>query len=189
MLVYVATIFTVINLYKGSLLRVQNDQLRVMASTDPLTRLSNRREMNRRLTEICAGSDRRYVIGLADIDNFKKVNDTYGHDQGDTVLSAVAGIMTDSLSENGSASRWGGEEFLFIIPDAGTDEGLKYAESMIKAVSSKQFTSDGKTFSVTMTVGLCEGQQGDNIEKVINRADSRLYKGKHNGKNRVEYTD
>ena len=186
-LIYVASIFTVMNRYTECRLRVQTAQLREMASTDPLTKLVNRREISKKLAEI-AESGRGYVLGIGDIDNFKRVNDTYGHDMGDSVLSAVAGIFSDGLPESGCAARWGGEEFLFVIPDSGLEDGLDHAENIIQSVSKRVFNFEGQEFSVTMTVGLCDGLPGENIDKVITCADGRLYKGKRSGKNRVEYT-
>lgn len=191
-LMYVATIYTVINRYTGCKLRVQNEQLRILASTDPLTKLDNRRVISRRLTEtaaLCEETGESYIVGIADLDDFKRVNDSFGHDMGDHVLEAVAGVITSALPDGGYAARWGGEEFLFVLPDTDTAQGVIMAQEMIHAVSELKLTCDGETVRVTMTAGICEGQPGDDPEKVINRADSRLYKGKNGGKNRVEFTD
>ena len=191
-LIYATTIYLFMNRYTECKMRVQNEQLRIMASTDPLTKLSNRREINRKLAEIAQTSHqtgRNYVVGIGDIDFFKKVNDTYGHDYGDIVLTKVAEIIAVTLPDKGSASRWGGEEFLFVIPDSNIREGLKYADSIIRSVSREVFRSGEILFSVTMTIGICEAAPDDITDKIISCADSRLYKGKHNGKNHTEYTD
>ena len=191
-LMYVATIYTVINRYTGCKLRVQNEQLRILASTDPLTKLDNRRVISRRLAEtaaLCEETGESYIVGIADLDDFKRVNDSFGHDMGDHVLEAVAGVITSALPDGGYAARWGGEEFLFVLPDTDTAQGVIMAQEMIHAVSELKLTCDGETVRITMTAGICEGQPGDDPEKVINRADSRLYKGKNGGKNRVEFTD
>ncbi len=191
-LIYFTTIYTIINRYTECKLRVQNEQLRIMASTDPLTQLSNRREMSRILADISAeskNSGKSFVIGIGDIDNFKRVNDIYGHDLGDTVLSSVSGIIRENLPQNGFVSRWGGEEFLFVIPDADIDSGSAYAEKIIRSVKQHEFAGNGSTFFVTMTFGICEGKPDDIVDKIISHADSRLYKGKNGGKNCVMYTD
>ena len=191
-LVYVTTIYNIMNRYTECKLSVQNEQLRIMASTDPLTKLSNRREISRRLAEISEASHKNgsnYVVGIGDIDFFKKINDTYGHDYGDIVLTKVAEVISSSLPDNGCAARWGGEEFLFVIPDSDLNEGIRYADSMVGAVSREIFSSDGKDFSVTMTIGICEASPDDTVDKAITCADGRLYKGKRNGKNHTEYTD
>ena len=191
-LVYVSVIYTMMNNYKECKLRVQNEQLRIMASTDPLTKLSNRRAMQKNLAEICKKSKttgNKYVIAIGDIDNFKKVNDTYGHDFGDSVLSTVASVINENVPENGFTARWGGEEFLFVIPDADVKEGFSYAEKIIQMIRQQTFSNGKTTFSVTMTFGVCEGLPDDNIDNVISTADKRLYKGKMSGKNHAEYAD
>ena len=191
-LIYVATIFTHYNSYQAAKLRIQTEQLRIMASTDPLTKLINRREINRRLSEIVRdrkADNKKFMLGIGDIDNFKNVNDTYGHDNGDIVLACVASIIADNLPENGCASRWGGEEFLFVIPDSDIEEGRKYADEIISKIGQHVFDIDGKKFSVTMTIGICEATANDSVDSVITKADARLYKGKHSGKNHTEFTD
>lgn len=191
-LIYFTTIYTIINRYTECMLSVQNEQLRILASTDPLTQLSNRRKMNKTLSDISAQSKvsgKSYVVGIGDIDNFKKVNDTYGHDHGDAVLSAIASIIGGSIPDNGYVARWGGEEFLFVIPEADISAGKACAEKIIHSVSRQEFTHNGSVFFVTMTFGICEALPDDIVDKIISRADARLYKGKHSGKNRVEYTD
>ena len=189
-LIYVAIIFMMMNKYVECRLRVQTEQLKTMASTDPLTKLNNRREMNRRLMEIydkCCEETSCYIIGIGDVDDFKKVNDTYGHDEGDEVLSTVASLVSKTLPNKGIAARWGGEEFLFVLPDADIDEGRKYADAIINAIKTHKFRSGDKEFSVTMTIGICLGTSSDKVDTVISTADARLYKGKQNGKAHVEF--
>ena len=191
-LVYITIIYMAMKRYLDCKLRVQNEQLRIMASTDPLTKLSNRREINIRLNEISENSIKNgkyYIVGIADIDNFKRVNDTYGHDMGDVVLAKVANILAETLPEKGFASRWGGEEFLFVLPDADTEEGVKAADKILQHIRAEVFSAESENFSVTMTIGICEACPGELIDSIITRADQRLYKGKHNGKNHTEYED
>ncbi|SEG08850.1 diguanylate cyclase (GGDEF) domain-containing protein [Eubacterium ruminantium] len=191
-LVYITIIYMFMKSYLDCKIRVQNEQLRVMASTDPLTRLRNRRDINERLNEISEDSiqtGKHYVVGIADIDNFKRVNDTYGHDMGDVVLARVADILSNALPDKGYASRWGGEEFLFVLPDADIEEGIKTTENIHQHIRSEVFSSEIEDFSVTMTIGICEAFPGKLVDKIITKADQRLYKGKQNGKNHTEYTD
>lgn len=191
-LIYISIIFTLVNRYIESKLRVQTVQLKEMASTDPLTKLYNRREMQSRLNSMSSVSSSGaagYIIGIGDIDDFKKVNDTYGHDTGDVVLSSVASMIAGALPEGASAARWGGEEFLFLIPNCDLQKGREHADGIIDTIRSHKFTSGGKEFTVTMTIGICTGSSEDDIYDIINVADSRLYKGKHNGKAHTEYED
>ena len=189
-LFYVAIIFTLINTYTECKLRIQTEQLKTMASTDPLTKLNNRREIQKKLQEVSEESKNgasNYIIGIGDIDDFKKVNDTYGHDMGDVVLEEVAKLISDTIPNKASVARWGGEEFLFVIPDSNIDEGRRYADNIIERIRRKTFTSGGIEFSITMTIGICLGTSQDTVDKVITEADARLYKGKQSGKNHTEF--
>lgn len=189
-LVYVTYIYTLINLYQESKLRVQNEQLRIMASIDPLTKLNNRRAMGEVLKRIGSESDRSgksYVLGLGDIDNFKKVNDTYGHDQGDLVLEEVANVIREMVPESGCAARWGGEEFLFVIPDSSLQEVAEKTEEILRTIRQREFKKAGESFFVTMTVGLSECKGLDGVEAAISKADQFLYYGKNHGKDQVVY--
>lgn len=189
-LIFISIIFSLMNHYIESKLRVQTEQLVEMASTDPLTKLYNRREMQSRLNAVSSVTDsgsQEYVVGLGDIDDFKQVNDTYGHDSGDMVLAKVASIISGGLPEGSSACRWGGEEFLFLIPGCDITKGKEYADKIISDIRAHKFESGGKEFSVTMTIGICSGTSKDDIYDIINISDSRLYKGKHNGKAHTEF--
>lgn len=191
-LIYVTTIYTFMRRYMECKIRVQTEQLKLLASTDPLTKLYNRREMGTILEGVrtnCGEKNTKYVVGIGDIDDFKQINDTYGHDCGDMVLSTIAKLITDSLPKGGNAARWGGEEFLFVLPDTDIKEALATSEKLIKTVENHSFTEDGIQFKVTMTVGICEALSSENTERVIYTADNRLYDGKRSGKNKVVYED
>ena len=187
-LIYISTIFTIMNTYSECKLRMQTKQLRDMASTDPLTKLNNRRAMNLKMAEVSISSE-KYIIGIGDIDNFKRVNDTYGHDTGDVVLKEVANILEGTLPDNATAGRWGGEEFLFVLPNCDITEGKVIADRILDNISAKKFDHNGISFSVTMTIGISEGVKDTSIDNMITRADARLYKGKNSGKNHTEYED
>lgn len=166
--------------------------LACLATIDPLTKLRNRRSMNDRIKDVkeaCISSGSSYVIGIGDVDNFKKVNDTYGHDMGDTVLVRTAELLRGCITENGYISRWGGEEFLFILSGADISEALALTEEIHSKLRELKFTSGEVTFGITMTFGICEGSGNDNIDSIITKADRRLYIGKNNGKDHTEYTD
>ena len=191
-LIYVTTIYTVLNQYTEATLRVQTEKLRIAASVDPLTKLFNRRAMNEDLKKNTTESEATglpYVIGIGDIDDFKHVNDTFGHDFGDIVLSRVAELMKENFPGKCRIARWGGEEFLVLIPAVTMEEGLPDFEKVVQTIRDHTFVFGGSVLHVTMTFGVCEASSGADVDKVISRADKRLYKGKNNGKNHVEYTD
>lgn len=170
----------------------QRETFKELASIDPLTNLYNRRAMNETIKDIrrrCRTPKSKYVIGIGDIDDFKKVNDTYGHDVGDKVLVYVSNLLISEMPEGGYAARWGGEEFLFIIPESSIEEGLVFTEKIHKSLRAHVFEIEDCEFGVTMTFGISVGIQVDKIDSIITKADKRLYKGKNNGKNHTEYTD
>ena len=170
----------------------QRETFKKLASIDPLTNLYNRRAMNENIRTIrrnCRTPKSKYVIGIGDIDNFKSINDTYGHDTGDKVLVYVSNLFISTIPDGGYAARWGGEEFLFIIPESSIEAGLAFTEKIHKSLRAHVFEIDDCEFGVTMTFGISVGIQVDKIDTVITKADKRLYKGKNNGKNHTEYTD
>ena len=170
----------------------QRETFKRLASIDPLTNLYNRRAMNENIRSIRRRSrspKSQYVIGIGDIDNFKSINDTYGHDTGDKVLVYVSNLFISTIPDDGYAARWGGEEFLFIIPESSIEEGLAFTEKIHKSLRAHTFEIDDCVFGVTMTFGISVGIPVDKIDSVITKADKRLYKGKNNGKNHTEYTD
>lgn len=175
-----------------AMLESHNKMLMNLANIDPLTQLYNRRAMfgfANQILEASRQSAESYVVGLADIDDFKKVNDTYGHVAGDEVLVSVAKALMQTLPEGSYACRWGGEELLFAIPGCTLEEGCGYAQAFRNKVMQAGFQQDEHCFRVTVTVGVCEGAPGEDFEHVIRKADDRLYIGKTSGKNVVISSD
>lgn len=174
--------------YMTRILERENSKLGNDASYDPLTKLLNRRSMSRYMNEEidrCENTDERFCIIMTDIDDFKKVNDTYGHDMGDVVLSRIAEIVTEMVREEDFTCRWGGEEFLLLIHGNRNDAGV-VAERIRKSVNEEIFTTaDKKTFNVSLTLGVSEYQSGRELRTLIEAADKKLYYGKANGKNQV----
>ena len=167
----------------------KNEALKKLATIDPLTQLFNRRAMNDFLKMIVNKSNqtgKSYIIGLTDIDDFKKTNDTYGHEVGDKVLQKVAKTIVENVPSEGYVCRWGGEEVLFAIPSTDLNDGAKCGENIRSAIERLPFYSnDGTKFGVTITIGIYESEPGGGIEKAIHEADSNLYYGKRHGKNCV----
>lgn len=164
-------------------LEESNGQLKYIATHDALTGLFNRRSI-RPLVEELAATEEVFCVALGDIDDFKKVNDTYGHDAGDTALKTVARIITDGISEGDIACRWGGEEMLLVLRGS-EEECLERLTGIWKSIGSAQMPKEDGTFGVTITFGFVSGREERNIEKLVSLADKRLYIGKTSGKNRI----
>jgi diguanylate cyclase (GGDEF)-like protein len=169
-------------------LEEKNRQLDELSRTDPLTELSNRREAVAILEYECARSLRasdRFAIALVDIDHFKSINDDYGHDTGDRVLRELALLLRSSLRAQDSIARWGGEEFLMILPQTGTDGARTVAEKVRQAVAERIHQCGDASFSVTVTIGIAIYDHDASLEQVIRDADESLYRGKDCGRNQV----
>jgi diguanylate cyclase (GGDEF)-like protein len=173
-----------------SALKQTRDQLEALATTDPLTGALNRRAVS----EVAASELRRarrsgtpFAILLMDIDHFKRVNDTHGHQAGDRVLTQVATACRGKLREVDGFGRWGGEEFIALLPETGPEGALAAAERIRHAVESLVVVSDnGEPVPVTLSVGLAIWRaQDEQLEPLLLRADTALYKAKHDGRNRV----
>lgn len=169
----------------------ENSELDTIASLDPLTQLCNRRSMKLHLAatmDIAKSKGTIYSIIIGDIDDFKKVNDTYGHDFGDKVLINVANILKNQMRNGDQVCRWGGEEFLLII-NANKEIASKVTDRIRIQIQDSvvEDKRDNIAVSVTMTFGVMEYMPGFSIERLIQLADDNLYKGKQNGKNQVVY--
>jgi diguanylate cyclase (GGDEF)-like protein len=161
-------------------------ELRKLANTDGLTGVFNRSKIEQILTTEVLRS-RRYKhplsVILADIDHFKTVNDTYGHNVGDVVLTGIASLMKQHVREVDTVGRWGGEEFLIVCPDTTSDGAKKLAEKLRKKIEKHNFKDVG---SKTISMGIAQIEKDDWDEDMIKRADKNLYRAKKSGRNRVE---
>ncbi len=164
------------------------DQIDILARTDPLTKLANRRDILEKLdleSRRCVRQNGHMAIIIADIDEFKLFNDQYGHDCGDHVLVTVAQKLSQSLRHNDYIGRWGGEEFLLILPDTGKDEAVKVAEKLRKMIRSEKVTFAGSLHTVSLTFGISIYDGTSAVQKSITEADKALLVGKQAGKNQV----
>lgn len=165
-----------------------NDRLLKAANTDQLTGLLNRRGVMQYLSGLKDFSEYYCVsVAMADIDFFKKVNDTYGHDAGDEVLKAIADIFKSKCQNGSIASRWGGEEFLLVFPNVNGDDTYMLLEQIRMAIQKSEINVDGNVINATMTFGLTEWGFKSDLDNVIKEADDKLYHGKENGRNQVVY--
>ncbi len=160
-----------------------------IASKDGLTGLTNRRYLNMlldsELSSMALDKSRKLSIVMCDIDNFKKLNDTHGHQAGDAILKTFAGIMKSKCRKWDIVARYGGEEFVIILPGAGAKDAMIVAEGIRKAIAEESFVFKRQTYSTSMSMGLAEYSNEKTKEELIEKADQALYRAKNEGKNRV----
>lgn len=158
---------------------------RRIALFDPLTGLYNRRSFDSFFEKELARSNRygnRMSIVLVDIDHFKKVNDTYGHPVGDVVLKSLAQILQNTIRKSDYACRWGGEEFVLLMPETDLDAAVEKAEAVRKAVEVFSFPEVGQ---LTVSFGVSYPEKNEAASVLFERVDRALYKAKDEGRNRV----
>lgn len=169
-------------------LAMSNAELRTTSQTDTLTGLLNRRGMleflQREHTRLVR-SKRSFVIALLDIDHFKQINDTWGHECGDAVLTRLAELFNSVTRKADTIARWGGEEFLFLLPDTRLAGGRIVIEKIRRLVADTPFIYQSRRIPVTITVGLREADANTSIDELLRDADSALYEGKGNGRNQT----
>ena len=158
---------------------------------DPLTGLPNRRQLDQDLTTVLANLEvqgRKAVVAMVDIDHFKHFNDEFGHRVGDVTLQQVASVMSNSVREGDHLYRYGGEEFVIVLPDVGPVEGMALANRLRSAIESTPFSGDQlqPVGPVTVSIGLALlPQHGSDIGTLIELADHAMYRAKDLGRNRV----
>ncbi len=182
-----AMLFSIEIRYMQRHLEEENLSLSRMANYDALTKLLNRRSMNillKQAVEDFGEGDDSFCLIMADIDDFKKVNDTYGHSFGDEVLIEVAGVLQSNVREGDRVCRWGGEEMLILIR-SNMEVARNVAQRICSDMAATFVESGDKKVSVTLTLGVAEHKKGETIRASIETADQRLYRGKRAGKNCV----
>ncbi|MDD3468012.1 MAG: GGDEF domain-containing protein, partial [Campylobacterales bacterium] len=159
--------------------------LELLATTDPLTKIYNRLKLNEILMLEIKKSD-RYKIPLSiimlDIDHFKEVNDTYGHDIGDDVLVKLTKSISANIREVDMFARWGGEEFVIMLPNTDENGALITAENLRSIIADADF---GKAGKITASFGVAEYQPNLGSRELLKRADDALYEAKRSGRNKV----
>lgn len=166
--------------------------LRTLIEQDALTGLNNRRYGDMQLKQVqekarSQGLD--FTVAIGDIDFFKRINDTYGHDCGDIVLKKVASILKNKMAGKGYAIRWGGEEFLLIFnnPNFKHENCCADVEDILNQIRETDIVYENHTIRVTMTFGIVQGTPHTNVHPLLIEADQKLYHGKTNGRNRIIY--
>jgi diguanylate cyclase (GGDEF)-like protein len=165
-------------------------KVETLAITDPLTELFNRRHMASFIDKEIKASF-RYGSPLSclmiDIDSFKAINDDFGHKVGDSVLRDIAGMISDAIREVDTAARWGGEEFVVLLPRCTKEDAKISAARILQAVSNHQFPSvEGRRITVSIGISGVPDPSIENADNLLDAADRAMYKAKQNGRNRIE---
>ncbi|WP_457748695.1 diguanylate cyclase [Sulfurimonas sp.] len=167
------------------------NNLKLLASTDPLTKLYNRRyfaNVSQHILELSKRQKNNLSIIIIDIDKFKNINDTYGHQAGDSVIVALANKLLHSHRKSDLACRYGGEEFVILLPNTQRNEALQVAEKLRKEIADISVDFQNKQhICFTVSIGVSEVVVANepNIEKALKRADDALYEAKNSGRNKV----
>jgi len=172
---------------KTKILLESNEKLTLLASKDALTNIYNRRMLNEYILQETKKSKRHKIdlsLILLDIDHFKDINDKYGHKIGDEVLIEISSLLSRNIRQSDIFGRWGGEEFIILLPQTNIKNAYEVAESLRKKIEKHYFDKVGKT---TISLGVSMYDPKDDILDFIENADSAMYKAKYNGRNKVEY--
>lgn len=165
------------------------EHIRHLASHDELTGLINRRLMNELLEQECRNSERSgrpLSVAILDIDHFKRVNDDFGHAAGDTALKCFAETVSRAIRASDCLARWGGEEFLLMLPETDSDQAMAICLSRVQGCTSAfAIAHEERQFSFTVSIGLSTRRAKEPIDRTIERADQALYAAKDGGRNRV----
>jgi len=165
------------------------ETLRIESIRDPLTGLYNRRYMEEALHQIASRAERRntpVAILMLDIDYFKTFNDTHGHEAGDVVLRELGRLLRNNFRGEDIACRYGGEEFLLILPDVTVAVALKRAEELLVKIRELQIAYESEFFHIAVSVGVATlPDHGSNVQDIVNAADAALYQAKQRGRNQV----
>ncbi|WP_031479617.1 sensor domain-containing diguanylate cyclase [Maridesulfovibrio frigidus] len=173
-------------------LRESEERFKNLSITDQLTGLFNRRHLQdvaHREVEKCKLENSPLCTLLMDVDNFKHFNDTYGHSAGDDVLSNVGKLIKDSIKGTDRAFRYGGEEFLVLLPETGCKEAKQTAERIRTAMEAVVYhLPNSESVQKTLSIGIAEYKQGESLEAMFKRADDHMFQAKLQGKNKISYS-
>lgn len=171
----------------GRYLIEMQKSLQKLVEQDILTELYNRRsgeKMLRRSREHFKEDGTPFCVAIGDVDHFKNVNDTYGHECGDVALAEISARIKKHMQGRGFVARWGGEEMLLVYDGAHLDTAAAYMQELQEAIRTEPVVYGDVKFTVTMTFGLTEGN-GEKIEHIVRDADAKMYEGKNSGRNKV----
>lgn len=173
----------------AQVVRENLEEQRQKALVDPLTGLPNRAAWSERLEHEVVQWQQHgnsLLLAMLDLDHFKRINDNYGHLAGDRVLKLIASVLRKRLRGGDFIARFGGEEFVLLVPDTPLAAGAKLAEALRLAIEACPFHFKGEPVTVTVSVGMTAFKPGEHSDSVLKRADQALYRAKNAGRNRVE---
>lgn len=169
-------------------LQIALDKLKKLARHDPLTLLYNRRVLEETMEQEiqrCLRNQRGLGVAIADIDDFKKINDSYGHDFGDVVLVELSKLLRNKVRTTDIVGRWGGEEFLFVLPETSCKGAMIVAERIRYSAEKLKLEFEGKPVKLTLSLGLSFQNKDPERSSIVKEADQALYRAKRDGKNRA----
>jgi PAS domain S-box/diguanylate cyclase (GGDEF) domain len=170
-------------------LKKTNIKLNELATMDTLTGTFNRRNFDYHFSEYVQKNkiyNSPFSIIIFDIDHFKQINDIYGHNKGDYILQEIAEVVRDSIRDTDLLFRWGGDEFIILLPEITLKSAYKVAEKVRNAIEEYNFGL--KNSDVTVSMGVGEYKKGDNVYQFVSATDSALLRAKSNGRNKVEFS-
>lgn len=172
-----------------SMMRELNEALKDAAARDALTGLGNRRMLMERLKAETGRAERMgrpLAVALLDVDRFKTVNDAWGHETGDRALIEIGRAISDAVRDYDVCGRWGGEEFMIIMPEIGAGEAVPVVERVRAAVSALRVATAGEPLTLTASFGVAEWRPNESLSDTIRRADEAMYAAKRAGRDRLE---
>lgn len=175
------------NLLYRALLSKDNEELKEQAQEDYLTGLANRRSLYNQFDYLVrtAKDNFTYCVAIGDIDDFKLINDEWGHEIGDTILVNMSDVIRNMVREDDIVCRWGGEEIVIVMPNMPRNLAYERIEGIRKKIETVHIQSKSQKIYATITFGVCGNHGETDLEKVVAKADELLYIGKKNGKNQV----
>jgi len=177
--------------YQARLMEL-NARLGLLAHTDSLTGISNRRDAMEKLEEERSRAERHggvFSIAIADVDDFKAVNDAYGHEAGDRLLAALGRVLRTAIRREDTCARWGGEEFLFLLPEAGPGAVDGLVRKVLASVKALEVPYQKAVLRCTFSVGCVSSRPDRSVDELLREADAALYEAKRRGKDQVVSAD
>lgn len=168
----------------------KNRELNQLLITDGLTKLYTRSYILEKIKELQENfkiNEEEFSVIMLDIDHFKNINDKYGHCCGDFILKKISDLLRSNLRKTDTIARWGGEEFLILLPGTHSTDAYLKAKKLLRSIREKVYTYENNKISTTISFGIATYESNHSIDKIIKAADRKLYQAKNNGRNQICY--